>query len=72
MLSDSQLSRLQLIQNSLARVVIRASKSAHITPVLKSLYWLKIKKHIKCKLLSSCLRFLQRVRIARNAEHCTS
>jgi len=36
-LPKSQLSRLQLIQNSLARTVIKAPKSCHITPILRPL-----------------------------------
>ena len=36
-LPKSQINRLQLIQNSLARVVVKAPKSCHISPVLKSL-----------------------------------
>ena len=34
-LPKSQINRLQLIQNSLARAVIKAPKSCHITPVSK-------------------------------------
>ena len=33
-LTKSQINRLQLIQNSLARVVVKAAKSCHISPVL--------------------------------------
>ena len=48
----SQITRLQLIQNSLARAVIKASKSCHITSVLRSLHRLKITERIEYKLLS--------------------
>ena len=44
--------RLQHIQNSLARAVVRAPKSSHITPVLKSLHWLKINQRIDYKIIS--------------------
>jgi len=44
--------RLQLIRNSLARAVVRAPKSSHITPSLKSLKSLKINERIDCKILS--------------------
>jgi len=37
-LLNHQLNRLQQIQNSLARAVVKAPKSSHITPILKSLY----------------------------------
>jgi len=46
-LSRSQIKRLQNIQNSLARAVTRRPETSHITPVLKSLHWLKINERIK-------------------------
>jgi len=51
-LPKSQITRLQLIQNSLARAVVKAPKSCHITPILRSLRWLKITERIEYKLLS--------------------
>ena len=42
-LPRSQLNRLQLIQNSLARTVVEYPRFSHITPVLESLNWLKNK-----------------------------
>jgi len=48
----SQLYRLQHIQNSLARTVMKAPKSCHITPILPSLHWLKITERIEYKPLS--------------------
>ena len=51
-LPKSQITRLQQIQNSLARAVVKAPKSSHITPILRSLHWLKITEHIEYKLLS--------------------
>ena len=47
-LPKSQTNRLQVIQNSLAR----APKFCHITPILKSLQWLKTNERIEYKLLS--------------------
>ena len=43
-----------LIQNSLARTVFNTPKTCHITPLLPSLHWLKIKERIeyRYKLLS--------------------
>jgi len=42
----------QVIQNSLARAVVKAPKFCHITPILKSLHLLKINERIEYKLLS--------------------
>ena len=56
----SQITRLQQIQNSLARAVVKAPKSSHITPILRSLHWLKITERIeyKYKLLSLTYKVL--------------
>ena len=56
--SRSQLSRLQQIQNSLAHTVMKAPKSCHITPILRSLHWLRITERIEYKLLSLTYKVL--------------
>lgn len=48
--SQSNLHRLQRMQNSIARVVVRDKRSDHITPVLKNLHWLPIKERINYKI----------------------
>ena len=53
-----QITRLQQIQNSLARAVVKAPKSSHITPILQSLHWLKINERIDDKLLSFTYKVL--------------
>ena len=53
------INRLQLIQNATARAVTRIRKSAHITPVLKSLHWLKVPQRIHFKILSLTYNALQ-------------
>jgi len=55
-LPNSQSHRLQLIQNSLARTVFNTPKTCHITPILASLHWLKIKKRIEYKLFCSYIQ----------------
>jgi len=42
----------QHIQNALARTVVQAPKFKHITPILKSLHWLKVSEWIKYKIIS--------------------
>ena len=54
-----QLARLQRIQNSLARAVVSAPKFSHVTPVLRSLHWLKIPERIQFKLCSITLKTIQ-------------
>ena len=51
-LPGCEISRLQFVQNSLARAVFRCSKYSHVTPILKSLHWLKVKERIVYKTIS--------------------
>lgn len=50
-LPDSQIQKLQRIQNAAARLVIRAPKHSHITPILEQLHWLPLKFRIQFKIL---------------------
>ena len=45
-ITDELLCRLQKVQNNAARVVSGSKKYNHITPVLKDLHWLPIRKKI--------------------------
>ena len=49
---------LQQIQNCLARTVVKAPKSYYITPILRSLHWLKINERIEYKLVSLTYKVL--------------
>ena len=57
-LPKSQINRLQQIQNCLARTVVKAPKSSLVTPILRSLLWLKINERIEYKLLSLTYKVL--------------
>ncbi len=50
-LPDSQISKLQRIQNSAARLVTLSRKHDHISPVLHNLHWLPVKYRIIFKIL---------------------
>ena len=50
-LPDTQLRRLQVIQNHAARLVMQQKKSCHVTPLLIELHWLPIERRIQYKLL---------------------
>ncbi|XP_032366676.1 LOW QUALITY PROTEIN: uncharacterized protein LOC116685831 [Etheostoma spectabile] len=50
-LSQSSISRLQLVQNAAARFLTSTSRREHITPVLSSLHWLPVRFRIDFKLL---------------------
>ena len=57
-LPESQLSRLQQIQNSLARTVVKAPMSCNIIPILRFLHWLRINERIEYMLLSLTYKVL--------------
>ena len=50
-IDHQQLARLQLIQNSAARMVTRTRKYEHITPILIDLHWLPVSARIEFKSL---------------------
>ena len=56
--SDSEIEKLQLLQNSAARMITGAKKFDHITPVLYSLHWLPIPKRIEFKVLLTVFKII--------------
>ena len=50
-LPDLQISKLQRIQNSAARLVTRSRTYDHVTPILPNLHWLPIRSRIDFKIL---------------------
>ena len=57
-LNLSSISRLQLVQNTAARILTNTNRRAHITPVLASLHWLPIKSRIDFKILLTTFKAL--------------
>ena len=51
------LNRLQKVQNSAARLVLKAKKRDHVTPLLKTLHWLPVEARIQYKLSLLCHNF---------------
>ena len=58
-LPSYQLNRLQLLLNSAARATTKTPRFHHISPVLKSLHWLKINQRIDYKIISLTYKTLQ-------------
>jgi len=50
-LPATELDKLQRLQNTAARLVVRAKKNDHITPILKRLHWLPVRARIDFKIL---------------------
>ena len=46
-----QRDKLQIIQNTAARLVMGLKRSDHVTPILKNLHWLPVEKRIEFKIL---------------------
>ena len=55
---EAQLTRLQRVQNSAARLVTRKRKFEHVTPILRSLHWLPIRARIQFKVLTLVFKCL--------------
>ena len=49
--------KLQKVQNSAARLVLKAHKRDHVSPLLRTLHWLPIQARIKYKLSTLCHSF---------------
>ena len=56
--SASNLARLQMVQNTLARVVAQKSRYCHITPVLAGLHWLPVRHRIDFKIATAAFKVL--------------
>lgn len=50
-ISEANVRKLQLVQNSAARLVTRVSRREHITPVLRSLHWLPLRARLEYKIV---------------------
>ena len=57
--SVSNLTRLQLVQNTLARVVAQKPRFCRITPVLSDLHWLPFRHRISFKIATITFKVLQ-------------
>ena len=57
-LNSSSLHKLQLVQNTAARILTNTNRRAHITPVLAKLHWLPIKSRIHFKILLTTYKAL--------------
>ena len=50
-LPQTLLKKVQMVQNSAARLILNGNKRDHITPLLKELHWLPVEKRILFKVL---------------------
>jgi hypothetical protein len=57
-MSKQNFSKLQRVQNTLARVVLRRGKFEHITPALAELHWLPVVHRVTYKLASLSFRII--------------
>ena len=53
-----KIKKLQRVQNSAARLIVKAPKSSHITPILKELHWLPVHLRIDYKIALFCFKAL--------------
>ena len=60
-MNQNQIKRIQIAQNSAARLIKRQSRSCHITPLLNDLHWLPVQQRIRykiCLFVFKCLNNL--------------
>ena len=57
--NSSQIQRLQRVQNRAAKLIVKARKRDHVTPLLKQLHWLPIKQRILFKIMTAIYKCLQ-------------
>ena len=57
-MTNENIEKLQLLQNHAARLIFRAKKKDHITPLLFQLHWLPIKFRIDYKIALLCFKCL--------------
>ena len=50
-LQDSQIVKLQRVQNTCARLICNIPRFVHVTPILRELHWLHIRQRIVFKIL---------------------
>ena len=55
-ISETLLHRLQVAQNSAARLIMRVRRREHITPILFALHWLPVRQRIQFKILTLVYR----------------
>ena len=55
------LDKLQKVQNAAAKIVFKAKKIDHVTPLLKKLHWLPIVARIEYKIASICYKYFTQI-----------
>jgi hypothetical protein len=58
-MSDANIRKLQLVQNTLARVVLKLRRDKPITPALIKLHWLPVRQRINFKLATLTFKILR-------------
>ncbi len=57
-ITDNLLQRLQSVQNAAARLVTRKGRCEHITPVLRELHWLPVRRRVEFKIATLVFKAL--------------
>ena len=69
-LSDGLMGRLQSVQNATTRLVMGVDRREHISPVLRQLQWLPVRRRVQSKLAILVYRSLTRTAPAYLSEEC--
>ena len=60
-LSGNQMSKLQIVQNSAARLIEESKKRDHAKPLLKKLHWLPVQERVKYKVALMCFKCINNI-----------
>ena len=70
-IADGLMSRLQSVQNAAARLVTGVRRCEHITPVLRQLHWLPVRRRVEFKISTLVYRSLAGTAPVYLADECT-
>jgi len=70
-IADSLMSRLQSVQNAAARLVTGVRRCDHITPALRQLHWLPVRRRVDFKISTLVHRSLAGTASVYLADECT-
>lgn len=69
-ITDGLMSRLQSVQNAAARLVMGLGRRDHITPILRQLHWLPVRRRVQFKMATLVYRSLTGTAPAYLADDC--
>jgi len=70
-ITDNLLQQLQFVQNAVARLVTHTGRCEHITPVLRELHWLPVRRRVVFKIATLVFKALNNLAPPYLVDDCT-